>query len=218
MNYQEKYLKYKNKYLQLKNIQLIGGVYGDTSVQISNDIMRKIILLKNKSKDEIDIIYTDFYKRRNGYYYQFGNKIIFYHPIIQYLDYWVGNPIRKNEIDTIAFRNINTLIENNIIDSVILLKQALYQLILNILFKNEKRQNLYNNFINFLIQTYPELENTYMNELCIIILDGFNPNKDMPNLAHIYNNDVTQERIKKKAFLILSNQSKNPYKVYLLLM
>ena len=190
-------------------------VYTD---KLSEKTIRDVILSKGENMN------TDFFNRKNGYLYDFGGKILFYHPIIQYLNCYVGilKPININNLS--AYKQINILIKNNIIDQFILIKQALYQLILNILFKNEIRHDLYDGLITFLIEEEkdPDIQkklfDTIINELNTIILHGFNPDEGMPDLKHIYNKNITRETIISQAIEILNKQPKKSFKLYLLLM
>ena len=168
------------------------------NTKLHEPTIRNIILLKDKSIYNINQIDSFFLERINGYPDNFGGKILFYHPIIQYLDYWVGSFERKNDSYYLAFGNIIQFVENGLINPHLLIKQALYQLILNILKENDKRPALYDNFINFLINQRPDLYNTLIKELEIIYNYGFNPEKNMPNLAN-FDNGITQETVSDTA-------------------
>jgi hypothetical protein len=249
MNYKEKYLKYKYKYLQLKKIQLSGGasVTGakrsanlstDSDIivgyKLSLESIRKFILFdidltKIQSSGQSIKVYLEnkgisshVLQQINGYYYEFDNKRFYSNPIICFLDYYLGVPTNLFSHGltlSFWFKRINILIAYKLIDPYILLKQALYQLILNILYENVIRQDLYDRFITFLINTNSEdLKDTFINELSRIILYGFDKEKNMPNLDYIHNNAITQETIKSEANKILNRLNKESFKVYLLLM
>ena len=182
MSFKDKYIKYKQKYLYLKGgSKLIQG--GKLSC----------IEIKNYSSKR----FTD---NINGYFYTFNEKKIFDHPIILYIEYKYK---LKNNVTFVSIRSeIQNIITNNInLNLDILIKQLLYYLILNILYGNNKKI-IFDDFITYLIQTYPNLYNTLVNELSNIAANGFTEptlqnNSQMPHLGH--NNDVTQETIKNTA-------------------